>query len=165
MRKIDWLDFEINDKVYKRILIVGIVCIIGYLAITFLDFALPRRYHLGSEIIVDELGSVKNGVDHLSRGTFALQISGWAYKQGQAIESCDSRFILKNRETGKMYQLKTGVKQVPELQFVDGFNCLKCGLVSRSMIIGLKKGKYDLYILYQNDKENLLVNTNTEVGI
>ena len=163
MITIDWLNVEINEKMYKRLLIIGICVMIGYLTITFVSFAIPKRYVMKEGTVLDTEKTVQNGIDHLHRGIFALEISGWAYQEGQGVETFNSSFILKNRETEKMYLIRTGVKDVPELQFVDGKNCLKCGLTSRSLVFGMKKGCYDLYILYQNNDENLLVNTNVEV--
>ena len=165
MIKISWLDVEIEGKVYKRVMIAGIVICMIYLLITFMSFALPSVYHLDKNTKVDTEHTVKNGILHLYRGSLRLEISGWAYKEGQAIENFKSSFILKNRENEKMYLLKTGMELVEENQFIDGYECLKSGLKSESIVLGLPNAGYDLYILYQNDGENLLVDTGVEVNL
>lgn len=165
MRIINWLNFEINEKNFKRILILGIVFIICYLMITFLSFAIPKIYNMDKNTVIDTEGTVKNGINNLYRGSMRLELSGWAYKEGQDVKSFDNYFVLKNRETEKMYILRAGMKLMPELQNVDGYNCLNCGMESQSIILGLKDGAYDLYILYKNDNENLLVDTGVEVDL
>lgn len=165
MIKISWLDVEIEGKVYKKIMIAGIVICIVYLLITFMSFALPRVYHLDKNTKMDTEHTVKNGILNLYRGSLRLEISGWAYKEGQSIETFKSSFILKNRENEKMYLLKTGLELVEENQFVNGYECLKSGLKSESIVLGLPNAGYDLYILYQNDGENLLVDTGVEVNL
>ncbi len=165
MRKIDWLNIKIDEKIYRRLLIIGIAVVAVYLLITFLSFAVPRIYHMDKNTVLDTEGIVKNGVNHLYRGSLRLELSGWAYKQGQDVKTFKSSFVLKNRQTEKMYQIKAGMKMMPELQFVDGHECLNCGIQAQSIILGLKNGMYDLYILYQNDNENLLVDTGVEVDL
>ena len=165
MIKISWLDVEIEGKVYKRVMIVGITISIVYLLITCISFALPRVYHLDKNTKIDTEYTVKNGILHLYRGSLRLEISGWAYKEGQSIARFKSSFILKNRENEKMYLLKTGMELVEENQFVDGHECLKSGLKTESIVLGLPNAGYDLYILYQNDGENLLVDTGVELNL
>ena len=165
LRTIDWLKIEINEKLYKRLLIIGIVLVIAYLMITFLSFAVPRIYHMAQNTVMDTEGTVKTGINHLYRGSFRLELSGWAYKPGEDIETFNSCYILKNRANQKMYQIRASKKMMPELQFVDGKQCLNAGIEAQSIILGLQIGMYDLYILYQNNQENLLVDTGIEVDL
>lgn len=165
MSKIDKLNIEIDEKIFKKILITGIVVVICYLAITFLSFSIPRIYKIDKNTVIDE-GTVKTGITNLYRGSIRLEISGWAYKNEQSIESFESYFVLKNKKSEKMYILNTAMEQVPELQYIDNtYYCLNCGLHSHSIILGLQNGNYDLYILYKNNQENLLVNTGVIVNI
>lgn len=165
MIKINWLDWEIEGKIYKRMLILGIGIIVIYLVITFLSFAMPHRYHLPENIALDTQNTVKNGIMSLYKGQHRLEISGWAYKQGQAVKTFNSSFILKNEETEKMYRFKTSKQIIEELHFVDGLDCLNCGLKAQPFFFGMPKGTYELYILYQNDGENLLVDTSQKIDL
>lgn len=165
MIKINWLDVKIDGKVYKRIMIVGIAISVIYVLVTLMSFALPRVYHLDKNTKTDTEHTIKNGILNLYRGSLRLEILGWAYKEGQSIETFKSSFILKNRENEKMYLLKTGMELVEENQFVDGHECLKSGLKTESIVLGLPNAGYDLYILYQNDREDLLVDTGVEVNL
>lgn len=166
LSNINKLDIEIDEKIFKRLLIVGIVIIISYLGIMFLSFAIPRVYIMDKNTVEDTEGVVENGINILHRGSMRLELSGWAYKKGQSVESFESYFILKSQENGRMYILNAQMEQVPELHFIDSkYNCLNCGMHSQSIVLGLKNGDYDLYILYKNDNENLLVNTDVVVEI
>lgn len=144
---------------------MGIAIIIVYLLATFVSFAIPVNYKMDENIVLDNEKMVKNGIINLYRGSLRLEIEGWAYKEGQAVNTFNNSFVLKNREDNKMFILKTGKQMVQELQFVDGYECLNCGMVSNSIVLGFKKGAYDLYILYKNNFENLLVDTGVEVDI
>lgn len=166
MRKIDWLDFEITEKVYKRILIIGIAIIICYLGIMLLSFAVPRVYNMDKNTVIVQDGSVKNGINSVYRGSLRLKLSGWAYKEGQDVKTFDSSYVLKNLETEQMYIIRAEKTQVPQLQSVDGkYDCLNCGLEAQSIVLGLKNGTYEIFILYQNDNENLLVDTGIQANI
>lgn len=166
MRKIDKLEFEINERIFKKLFIIGLVGSFIYVAITFFSLAIPRVYQMDKNTVEDVEGTVQNGINILHRGSMRLELSGWAYKQGQSIERFESYFILKSKENGRMYLLNSKMEQMPELQVIDGkYNCLKCGLHAQSIVLGLKNGDYDLYILYKNDNENLLVNADVVVEI
>lgn len=159
------IDFEINEKNFRKVLNIGIIIVICYFLITIVSYSLPRIYLLDKNTILDENHSVKCGIDTLYRGSFRLEIQGWAYKDGEPITRSNSCFILKNQETGRMYILRAEMKEMPELQFVNGIDELHSGIHSQSIVLGLKDGNYDLYILYKNNGENLLVNTETVVEI
>ena len=159
------IDFEINEKNFKKVLILGIIIVIAYFAITIVSYALPRIYLLDKNTVLDDENTVKCGIDTLYRGSFGLEIQGWAYKEGQPITRSNTNFILKSQETGRMYILQAEMEEMPELQFVDGIDELHSGIHSQSIVLGLRDGDYDLYILYRNDGENLLVKTDVVVEI
>lgn len=165
MIKINWLDIEIEGKVYRRILFFGVAIIIIYMFINFVSLAIPRVYHMNKNTVIDTENTVKNGLIDLHRGQFRLKISHWAYKEGQAVETFNSSFILKNKESEKMYLLKTQMDLIEDKHFIDGLDCLKCGLTTESIVLGLPNGVYDLYILYQNDGDDLLANTGVQVNL
>ena len=122
-------------------------------------------YKIGNDIALDD-ENIKTGVSKVERGRMKLELEGWAYKNGQSIETYQSYFVLKNQENGKMYLLNTKMEQVPELELVDNnYNCLNSGMHCESLVFGIKDGIYEIYVLYQNDNENSLVNTGITVEI
>lgn len=156
----NWLDIEIDEKVYKRILIIGILIIFAYVIVFAISFLVPRVYTLDSKTIIDEENCIKNGISKLNVGDKIIELEGWAYKEEQSIETYDCYFVLKGYNNDKMYILRTIKKEVEPLMFVDNqYNCYNSGLYSKSLIAGLEKGVYDLYILYKNNGENILTNT------
>lgn len=158
------IDFEISEKNFKKIMIIGIFIVISYFVLLFTLYAIPRIYLLDKNVVEDN-NSVKCGIDNLYRGSFRLEIQGWAYKEGQPIKRANSCFLLKNQETGRMYILPASMDIKKELQFVDGIDELHSGIHSQSIVLGLRDGKYDLFILYRNDGEKLLVKTDVVVEI
>ena len=166
MITIEFLDLEINNKIYKRIFAIGIVLIVCYCVFTFFYFSLPCIYNMEKNTIVDENNTIKTGINSIYKGNIRLKIFGWAYKEDQDIQTFNSCYILKNIETGKMYKIRAQMKEIPELQNVDAKYCFsRSGLESQSIVIGMKKGIYDVYILYKNDNENMLVNTGIQANI
>lgn len=166
MVKIDFLNIEITEKIYKRILVVGIILILSYLIITFSCFAFPKVYKMDSKTISDDEKKVKTGISEIYRGNLRLRLSGFAYKEGENIKSFNSYYILKNTENGKMYKIKAEMKDIPELNNIDeNIQYSKGGMASECFVIGMKKGVYDLCILYKNNNDDLLVNTGLQVNI
>lgn len=160
------LDLEIDEKVYKRILIIGIVLIICYCMISFLSLAIPRIYIMDKDTMIAEDGEVVTSIDMLYRGSLRLELSGWAYKKDESVDTFESYFILKSQDSGRMFILQTERREVPDLLTVDGkYNCKYSGLHAKSIILGLKDGNYDLYILYKNNNENLMVDTGIVVSL
>lgn len=166
MRKINWLNLEINEKIYQRILFIGIIIIFFYLLITFITFALPKPYKISNNAIIDESNVIKTGINSVYKGRIRLELSGWAYKEGQDIKKFNCSYVLKNIETEKMYLLHSEMKNIPELSNVDGtYDCSNSGLEAKNLTFGIKNGTYDIYILYKNDGENILANTGIQVNI
>lgn len=160
------MDLEIDEKIYKKILIIGIVLIICYCIISFLSIAIPRIYKMDKNTIIAEEGEIVTSIDMLYRGSLRLELSGWAYKTGESVDTFESYFVLKNQDTERMYILQTERREVPELLSVEGkYNCKYSGLHAKSIILGLKDGNYDLYILYKNNNENCMVDTGVVVSL
>lgn len=65
-----------------------------------------------------------------------------------------------------MYIIRGQMQEIPELKNVDGqFDCSKAGMKSESIVLGMQDGIYDIYILYKNDGENMLVNTGIQANV
>lgn len=153
------LDIEIDEALFKKLIIASLILIIIYGAFTVVSYAIMEPYTLETETTVDD-DEIKTGISVLNQGTKKLKIEGWAYKTGQPIEKFNSSFVLKNRETGDMYLIKTAMKTVEELRMADGsFDCSKAGMSAECIIAGLEKGIYDICILYKNDDENIFAET------
>jgi len=151
----DFLNFEITEKIYIRILIVFIVLIIAFLALTMSSLLIFTSYKLGPNTSVND-EEINTHIDLLEHDSKKLEIAGWAYKEGEAIGIVNCNYIIKNRDSGKMYLMRT--------QMEDNINIVeeehkKAGIHAQCLLFGIPKGWYDIYVLYRNDSEDILTNT------
>ena len=159
------LDMEINESLIKKLIIVSLIIIFIYGVITVVAYSMLKPYNLEKDTTVND-EKIKTGISVLEQGSIRLKIKGWAYKSGDLIQKFNSSFILRNKETGKMYLMKTAMETVEQLTLTEeGQDCSKAGMSTECMTIGLKKGIYDICILYKNDSENILAETAIEVAI
>lgn len=77
----NWIDTEMNEKIYIRLLIVGIIVIVVFLMLNTCSFVIPKNYKLSESTVIDEENLIKNGISKVERGRIALELSGWAYKE------------------------------------------------------------------------------------
>ena len=73
-----------------------------------------------------------------------------------------SYYILKNEQTGKMYKLKTKMEQRGNFK---GTGVEFSGMHSQAITLFIEKGKYNLYIWYDNNDENVFLKTDKEIEI
>ena len=154
------LDIEVDETIFKIICIVGAIVIILFCLAIYLELGTLRNYKVPDDIILDKSKKVEYNIDNVIVGRKYIKIVGWAYKKGQNVGYFDSRFLIKNRKNGEFKALRTQMTSIDELFSVDGkYDCRRSGMYAKSIAIGLKKGLYDIFIEYKNDKENILVDT------
>ena len=154
------LDVEIDEKIFKVICAVGAVVIILFCLALYLELGTLRNYKVPNDIKLDKTKQIEYNIDNVITGRKYVRIVGWAYKKGQNVGYFDNRFLIKNQETGEYKALRTEMTSIDELFSVDGkYDCRRSGMYAKSIAIGLKKGLYDIFIEYKNDKENILVDT------
>ncbi len=165
----DFLDTEINKSLYIKILIVSIVLVIVYLALTMSSLLICKSYILGpnTEVIsIDPENSVEDVddgeisahidlIEHEKNGK-TVEISGWTFREGSELNSVNSSYVLKHQETGKMYLMRTQMEE--NINLVEDEH-KKAGLHARSLVFGMPKGAYDIYVRYNNNGEDILVFT------
>ena len=129
---------EINEKLFKKIMIVFLVLIFVFVGILLVQYSVLKPYKLGESTVIDK-GEIVQGVV-VGQGNRMVEISGYAYKKGQKIERFNSDFVLKNVETEKMYRLETSMEKNHDLMNVDGkYDCSNAGMRSKAFIVGLKE--------------------------
>ena len=160
-----FLDLEINEEIYKRLVIGSIIVIFVYVIFVLISFSMIKPYKLEKNTIVST-EDFKTEINLVHQGRLRLEIKGWAYKEGQSIETFESYFVLRNRQTNKMHMMKTGMEIVEELKMVDElYDYSMSGLHAQSFLLGLRKGVYDICILYKNNSESILIETGETVTI
>lgn len=157
----EFLNIEINQKLYIKILIVSIILVIVYLGLTMSSLLIFKSYTLGPNTSVNDEG-INMHIDVLEPEGKKIEIAGWAYKEGEPITSVNSNYVLKHQETGKMYLMRTQMEENINLTDED---IKMAGLHAQCLLIGLPSGRYDIYVLYQNGDEDILANTLIHVDI
>lgn len=157
----EFLNIEITEKLYIKILIILIALVVVYLGLTMSSLLIFKSYTLGPNTSVNDEG-INMHIDKLEYKGKKIEIAGWAYKEGEPITSVKSNYVLKHQETGKMYLMRTQMEE--NINLVDE-DIKMAGIHAQCLLIGLPKGKYDICVLYQNGEEDILANTLINVEI
>lgn len=169
----EFLNIEINKKLYIKILIVSICLVITYLAFTMSSLLIFKSYTLGPNTSVVFLdgenateyvpdGEISAHIDLLEQDKKKIEIAGWIFIEGQELNTFNSSYVLKNQETGKMYLMRTQMEENNNL--VEKIH-KPYGIHAQCLLLGIPTGKYDIYVLYRNNDEDMLVSTLIEVTI
>ena len=163
----DFLDIEIDEKLFIKILIVSIVLVVVYLGLTMSSILMFKSYNLGPNTEVSSIdpenakedvpdGEYSAHTDLLEHDGKKLEIAGWMFKQGENIETFDASYVIKNQETDKMYLMRTQMEENDNLIEEEHKNA---GLHAQCLLVGIPKGAYDIFVLYRNNGEDMLVST------
>ena len=109
----NFLDIEINEKLFIKILICLVAIVIVFLAITMSSLLVFKSYTLGpNTTVVDEEGVINTHIDLFETDGKKIEIAGWAYKEGlEEMGTVNANYVLKNQETGKMYLMRTQMEE------------------------------------------------------
>ena len=169
----NFLDIEFSEKRIIKILAVLIFLVVAYLAFSMSSLLVFKSYKLGSNTEVTSI-DFKNTVEDVPEGEFSahidklthdskkIEIAGWMFKQGEDVESFDCSYVLQNQATGKMYLMRTQMEENNNL--VEEKHKM-AGLHAQCLLLGLPKGVYDIYVLYRNNNNDMLVSTLIPVEI
>jgi len=160
-------NIEIDKPLYIKILIVSIVLVIVYLALTMSSLLICKSYTLGPNTTVTSIdpdnnvedveeGKMSAHIDLIEPSSKTIEISGWAFIEGAKLDTINASYVLKNQETEKMYLMRTKMEE--NINLIEEEHKIT-GLHSRSLTFGIPKGMYDIYVLYKNDGEDILAFT------
>ena len=169
----NFLDIEFNEKKIMTILAVTIFLVIAYLALSMSSLLVFKSYKLGPNTEVSSIdfkntvedvpnGEISAHIDKLTHDGKKIEISGWMFKQGEELESFDCSYVLQNQTTGKMYLMRTQMEE--NINLVEEKHKMS-GLHAQCLLLGLPKGVYDIYVLYRNNDNDMLVSTLIPVEI
>lgn len=157
----DFLDIEITEKRYIKILIVFLIALVIYLALTMSSLLMFKSYSLGPNTSVND-EKINTHIDVLEPTPKKIEIAGWAYKEGDKISTVNANYVLKHQETGKMYMMRTKMEENINLSDPD---IKLAGIHAQCLLFGLPSGKYDICVLYQNGEEDILADTKIDVDL
>ena len=150
----EFLDIEINQKRIIKLIIIFSIIVFLYIVFTLISLLIFEPYKMNENTKLELKNDVViTHIDLLVHDSKKVEITGWAYKEGQKIKKAKTSFVLKNKETEKMYLMKTRMEENDELKDIG---CEYGGLHAQCLLLGLKKGTYDIYVLYENDNESIL---------
>lgn len=154
------LNLEIEEKAFKKLIVISIVAILIIILLVFLNLGMMRNYTVPADAETENKGKVEYKINSILTGAKYVEIQGWAYRTGQNIGYFDNRFVIRNESTHEYRALNTQMQMVDEFFSIDEkYDCRRAGMYAKSLAIGLEKGLYQIFIEYKSDNENLLVET------
>ncbi len=150
-----FLDIEIDEKMYIKLIISVIVFIIVYMAFTMSSFLIFKSYILGPNTSVND-EDIRTHIDMLEVSNKKIEISGYVYKEGEEIKSVNSNYVIKHEETGKMYLMRS---KMEENHNVENEMYTLSGIHAQCLLFGMPKGQYQIFVLYRNNGDDILADT------
>lgn len=150
-----FLDIEINEKMFKKLITIAIIFIIVYMAFTMSSLLIFKSYALGSNTSTND-EEIRTHIDILEPSSKKIEIAGYAYKEGDEIQTVNSNFVIKHQESGKMYLMRS---KMYENTNVEDEKYALGGLHAQCLTIGIPKGQYQIFVLYRNNNEDILADT------
>lgn len=157
------LDLEVNQKNYIKVLCACILIVLIILICYYVSLLTYKPFTLDENTSVADINEQDMSVhiDILERQGKKVEIAGWAYKENEKIKTINSSYVLKNQETDEMYILRTRHEEninVPEEYKISGLH-------SRFILGNLANGRYDIYVLYKNNDNNILAKTGVYLDV
>lgn len=157
------LEIEVNKKSYIIILVCCILFVFLLLGSYYISLLTYKTFQLDENTTVADINEhdMNVHIDILEKNGKKIEIAGWAYKENEEIVNINSNYVLKNQETGEMILLRTRHEEninVPK-EYEES------GLHTRFINRGLAKGRYDIYVLYRNNDNNIFAKTGVYLDI
>lgn len=160
----EFLDLEINQKNYIKILVLCIVLVLLILGIYYITLLVPKNFipeETTKVVVFEEEKDLIVHIDSLSPQRKKVEIFGYAYRQDESVDTVDCSYVLRNSSSGKMYLVKTIYEKSVNVPEVYPY----AGMHTRFMTIGMEKGNYEICVLYKNNENNVLKDTGIRVDI
>jgi len=142
-----------SRRMYVIMSLLGCVIIIVYFLAYFFELNYTKKenvegLNLGNKEYVVKIGyfSIENNI---------IKIHGYVNDNLPEMKKFDSYYVLKNNDNNKYYKLNTIKKVINE----SDENLSNRGMYCQSHINFLPKGTYDLLVKYNNNGENVLLQT------
>ncbi|MCR5186672.1 MAG: hypothetical protein K6D97_06120 [Clostridia bacterium] len=144
-----------NKKTYFFLLVLIFILISGFVILYYLDvnYTKPmstKSFNFNSKEEYD----VKIGFFEIKDNI--IVIHGYVFDNRPKINKFDTCYVLKNSNTDKYYKLNTIMKKMDE---IEDENISNRGMYTKAHLSFLPKGNYELFIFYNNNDENFLLNT------
>lgn len=158
----EFLNLEIDKATFIKILVCFLVLIVIYMMLTMSSLLIFKSYTLGANTEVVEERVLNTHIDILEPEGKKVEIAGWAYKEGESLGTVNSNYVLRHKETGKMYLMRTKMVENGNIQDEE---YRLAGMHAQCLLLGAPSGWYDILVLYQNAENDILTPTLIEVEI
>lgn len=148
----EFLNLEIDKKTFIKILVAFCVAIVIYMILTYSSLLIFKSYTLGENTLFEE-EVLNTHIDVLEISGKKVEIAGWAYKEGEELDTVNSNYVLRHKESGKMYLMRT--KMVENGNITDE-EYKSAGMHAQCLLIGAPSGVYEILVLYQNGENDIL---------
>jgi hypothetical protein len=144
---------------------LGLFLILLFCIILIIDFSLPRKVDITN---IDNENLVNWDFEEIQIAERYITVSGWAFIQGEDTRSYDINVVFKNVESGKSFEIPTKMIILEGLngEFSDGINYSNNGFFAKinKILIKYEKGKFEIYIKYFNNDNQIFIRTNKIIG-
>lgn len=147
----------------KRIILFFIlmfsIIFVGYAVTNFYFIQKFKPLDISKMKIVSD-GEIVTGLDPVRDYEFGKQFFGYAYKPGEDTKNVNIHLVLYSENTKEYDQVSTLVIKRSDISSAagDGKDHTYCGF-SAQVLNKKLLGIYKIYILYQNNGENYLIDT------
>lgn len=157
------LELEVNKKSYITILTIFIILVVIILVGYYFSLLTYKPFKLEPETKIADIGEEDMSVhiDSMNYQNGKGEIVGWAYKEGEKIKTINCSFVLKSVERDDMYILRTRHEEnlnVPKEYQISGIHT---HFIAKKM----PKGRYDVYVIYKNNNNNIFAKTGIYIDI
>ncbi|NFO13794.1 hypothetical protein FDB34_06160 [Clostridium botulinum] len=152
---------EINKKFIISML--SLLIFISFILSFFIYYENQRVNVIDfDKAMVENSSEISYFIDNIIVGEKSSSIQGWAIKPGEDIEVVECYVVLNKVGSNKYLKLNTNIEKRLDLNsaFNDGYSYENGGFFAKILNKKLEKNcDYDIYLLYQNNNENYLINT------
>ena len=150
-----------NKTIYTFIAIIIMLLLIIFLALYYFEINYTKEESIQETKIVNVNENEDENDYEVKITAFEIEeniinVAGYVYDYSPEFKKFDTYFVLKNNSNNKFYKLNTIMKRVEGLEDETIANR---GIFSRTHITFLPKGNYDLFIKYNNNDKNVLLQT------
>ena len=151
---------EVNKKFIATLF--GCVILVSFVfsGLIFLDY--DRVKSISPENMIINTDEVMYYIDDVSDDSTSFTVCGWATRTSAAMDVVKNYVVIKDTSTGSYKRIATEMAPNPAINtvFDDGNDHSNGGFFARVNKWHLKKGhKYEIYIAYLTNDNNILVAT------
>jgi hypothetical protein len=151
----------INNKIIIILLIIVLLCATFFIGLNYTDLHSLKKINI-TNAKIDSTGKVLYSIDSIEKKAKNIIISGWAAKKDTPSVRIKIYLLIKQKDSNTYYAMNTEIKIREDI--ISNFNnnpaYKNSGFESMVRDTKLKVNTlYEVYILYENDNDDILIPT------